>query len=104
MTDVSLTLLKTRNQILSEENARLRQQLAAAGGSAKTIGTMGGVIPTQLAKDQGWHHPEKLEWPGIIVHEFSKGEMQLVQFIVWDKNRGQYILKTWQPKFLKVMK
>lgn len=89
-------LLKARCDILAQEVERLRAEVKLL----KDQSTPDRVYASKAAKLVGWHHPDKLQWPGKVVHRFSKGTLELVQFIVWDKNRCQYILKTWRPEFV----
>ncbi len=97
MSDVSLTLLKKQVHILGEDRDQWKSRALDAERRAERPGET--VWPSPPAVRAGWDKPGVLRWPGIVVHRFSKGSLDLVQFIVWDMNRCQYVLKTWKPMF-----
>lgn len=99
MTDVSLALLNKRIALLEEDRGHWKSRALAAERNQTPQG--GQVWPSRTAKAQGFDKPGKLRWPGIVVHSMSKGSQRLVQFLVWDIDRCQYVLKTWVPVMLK---
>ena len=64
---------------------------------------MNDIYPVKRIAEAGWLPDKQFQWPAKEIHRFiTSGGVEVIQFIIFNKDSGKYELRGWSSEHLEV--